>query len=217
MPHHTPWKKSRKYGDIYGGRCRRRFSDNIVARLHSIQKPSPEDELPIFRVDNPSRDFFHPLSQPEVLKALETLPREDFSQITHIWLRRPRKNEYLRGEYPFGQFICGSGVRLIILYAWPKDCVVRYGTRKPFGQAMTDLRKFGIKLERQGKTFMSKWNRDAIRRFSIHVLYHEIGHHIDWYYRHWSKANRKQAEDYAEQYAYLRTSENEHVLSELEV
>jgi uncharacterized FlgJ-related protein len=32
-------------------------------------------------------------------------------------------------------------------------------------------------------------------------LAHEIGHHVDWYSRHWSKANRKQTEEVADQYA----------------
>lgn len=216
MPHHTPWKKSRKYGDIYGGRQRRKYSDNVFARLHSIQKPSPADMLPIFRVDNPSKEFFHPLTEEEIRTVLQNLPAGDEGELTHIWLRRPRKKDYLRGEYPFGQFICGSGVRVIVLYAWPSDLTLRYGLNKPFGHGVADLRRFGVNLQRQGRGFISKWSSEAVRKFTLHVLLHEIGHHIDWYERHWSKANRKQTEEFAEQYAFLRTSVGDHVFGELD-
>lgn len=38
------------------------------------------------------------------------------------------------------------------------------------------------------------------------LLFHEIGHHLDQYCRRWTKANRKQVEDFADQYAYERTA-----------
>ena len=30
----TPWKKSRTYGDLHGGRKRRKLRDNILKREH---------------------------------------------------------------------------------------------------------------------------------------------------------------------------------------
>lgn len=216
MPHHTPWKKSRKYGDIYGGRRHRKYADNIFSRLHSIQKPSATDVLPIVRTDNPSREFFHPLCAGEILKSLKSLPKDDYEQITHIWLRRPKKQDYIDGQLPFAQFICGSGVRLIVMYAWPNDMTVRYGKTRPSGRTLTDLKKHGIKLEKNGKDWISRWDIGSVRRFTIHVLFHEVGHHIDWYFRHWSKANSKQREDDAERYAYCRASNGNLVFDKLE-
>ena len=59
----TAWKKSRKFGDVKGGRMRPKLADNIFARAHSIQRPSEGEELPIFITDNPSRDYFFPISE----------------------------------------------------------------------------------------------------------------------------------------------------------
>ncbi len=39
-----------------------------------------------------------------------------------------------------------------------------------------------------------------------YLLFHEIGHHVDRYTRHWSKANQRQIEEVADQYAFARTT-----------
>jgi hypothetical protein len=88
----TAWKKNRKFGDIYGGRSKPKITDSIFRRLHSISPPTLQDRLPIYIVDNPSRDFFFPLQPNEIEIELERLPVEDRSQITHIWLRRCKKS-----------------------------------------------------------------------------------------------------------------------------
>jgi len=38
------------------------------------------------------------------------------------------------------------------------------------------------------------------------ALFHEIGHHLDWYARHWSKANSSILEEAADQYAFSKTT-----------
>ncbi len=117
----TAWKKSRKFGDVYGGRASTKIPNRIFNRMHSLSPPGPCDEVPLYIVDNPSRDYFFPLSTEEISRELQNLPNNDWSDITHIWLRRFKKTEYQRGELPFAEFICGSGVRLIVLYPWPRD------------------------------------------------------------------------------------------------
>jgi hypothetical protein len=62
----TAWKKSRKFGDVYGGRSKPKITDRIFRRLHSISPPTLLDKLPIYIVDNPSRDFFFPLQANEI-------------------------------------------------------------------------------------------------------------------------------------------------------
>jgi len=215
VPLHTPWKKSRKYGDVYGGRKRTKFADNIFKRSHSIKRPNPTDILPIVMEDNPSRDFFFPLSGKETLEALQSLPKRDYEGITHIWLRRPRKQDYIEGKLPFAWFTCGSGVRAIVLFAWPNDLKIYYGNKQPSNQVVNELTRFGAKLERTGKDWYSQWSSESVRKFYIHVLYHEVGHHVDWYFRHWSQANTKALEEYAEQYAFAKTATATHTYNRL--
>jgi hypothetical protein len=124
----TAWKKSHTFGDIFGGRMSRKIPDRIVRRAHSLRPPSPQDETPLLIVDNPSRDFYFPLTPNEIRHELSHLPKCDWSEITHIWLRRFKKAEYAAAELPLAEFICGSGVRLIVLYPWP------YDLRMPLGK-----------------------------------------------------------------------------------
>ena len=212
----TAWKKSRTYGDIFGGRQRLKLDDNIFRRCHSLTRPSPDDDLPLIVQDNPSRDFFFPLNAEEVVQALQALPKKDYSQITHIWLRRIKTTDYEAGNLPEAEFICGSGVRLIVLYPTPIDMVVKLGAKKPSRRKMNELGKWCADISIKNGVWRAKWNLSELRAYYINaLLYHEVRHHIDWYYRNWSKANNKQIEEYADQYAMQKTATATYVLNKL--
>ncbi len=216
MRKQTPWKKSRKFGDIYGGRERLRLSDNIFMRMHNLKKPSKFDELPILIEDNPSRDFFFPISAEEAKDAMKALPEQDYKGITHIWLRRIKKSDYEKGDLPFAEFICGSGVRLIVLYPFPKDMNMIIGKKKPSARFSKELKKWDADIERVKGIWVAKWNIDSLRSWYINtLLYHEVGHHVDWYNRHWSQANLKQVEEFADQYAIQKTATATHIINKM--
>jgi hypothetical protein len=203
----TAWKKSRKFGDVYGGRQASKITDRIFRRLHSLSLPSPLDELPIYIVDNPSRDFFFPLQPDEIERELQQLPAQDRSQITHIWLRRFKKSEYVARELPFAQFICGSGVRLIILYPWPTDMRLFISKKRPTNRQLKSYSNYTTNLLETSAGWFLEWTIPALKDFYVEtLLYHEIGHHIDWYNRHWSSANQNKVEAYADRYAFEWTS-----------
>jgi hypothetical protein len=213
---HTAWKKSRKFGDIYGGRKSLRMTDSIFERAHSLKRPSIGDELPFLIEDNPSRDFFFPVSVEEVNEAIKELPKDDYRGITHIWLRRIKKSDFVTNEQPLAEFICGSGVRVIILYPWPKDMCIRFA-KKPSSRRIKESLKYGIQLEKVHNVWVFEWNLPALRKFYINgLLYHEVGHHVDWYFRHWSKANSKKLEDFAEHYAVQKSTTGTYVFNRIE-
>ena len=80
----TPWKKSRTFGDVYGGRTYLKLADKVFNRAHSIERPGANDVLPIVLQDNPSRDFFFPLTADEVLAAIKGLPASNCSRGWHL-------------------------------------------------------------------------------------------------------------------------------------
>lgn len=204
--YHTPWKKSKNFGDIYGGRKQLRLDDNIFRRAHSLQRPSTNQELPILLQDNPSRDFFFPISAEEAKHAIKALPKDDYQGITHIWLRRLNKVDFEKGDLPLAEFICGSGVRVIILYPFPINMLMQFGSKKPSVRKLKEVAKWCNDLQYIKGNWVLKWQPDALRQYYIsHLLYHEVGHHIDWYNRHWSAANTKQLESFADQYAIQKT------------
>jgi len=172
----TPWKKSRTYGDIYGGRLRRRMTDNIFARAHSLQRPGPEQALPLLIQDNPSREFFFPVSVEECATALRALPTNHTAGITHIWLRR-RSTRTASTDASLAEFICGSGVRVIVLYPWRTDGRRYLGRSKPAPQQIAMYLRAGAKLGNEHGQWYVEFSEADLRRFYIeHLFCHEVGH-----------------------------------------
>jgi len=197
----TPWKKSRTYGDIYGGRSRVRMSDNIFARTHSLHRPSADQALPILLQDSASRDYIFPVTADELAQTLKNLPESDGRGITHIWLRRTPIRARKMGA-PLAEFVCGSGVRLIVIYPWRKDGRMCIGHDKPQAQAMAPYLRFGASVICEDGRWYVEFSEANLKRFYIeHLFCHELGHHVDWYNRNWSKANSRQTEEFADQYA----------------
>ncbi len=128
---HTAWKKNRKFGDIMGGRMRTKMADNYFKRFHNLLPPSDTDELPICLAENPSKDFYFPATIDEIKQTLSQLPQEYAGKLTHIWLRKMKKADYLKGDELQGCFICGSRVFLIVLYPFPIDLKMRFGRIGP--------------------------------------------------------------------------------------
>jgi len=199
-PKETAWRRNRKFGDVHGGRTRPRLVDNVFNRQHSLQPPGPHDERPITITDNPSRDFFFPVTADEVLATLRSLPSDHVATLTHVWLRRVRKRDFAAA--PQASFICGSGVRLVVLYPWPRDMLLRLGAKEPQGRALNQYRAWCTNLIQTEGEWALRWTEESLRRYYLeHLVLHEVGHHVDWYQRHWSKANAKQVEDFADNYA----------------
>jgi hypothetical protein len=197
----TPWKKSRTYGDIHGGRDRRRLTDNIFARAHSLQVPTPGQPIPLLIQDNPSREFIFPVSAIDLSQALKTLPASHQQDITHIWLRRS-PNQARRSPSPLAEFVCGSGVRAIIIYSWRSDGLRYLGRNKPQTKKLAPYVSFGGSVICQKGQWYIHFEASQLKRFYIeHLLCHEVGHHVDWYNRQWSHANSRKQEEFADQYA----------------
>jgi len=203
----TAWKKSRKFGDVYGGRSSPKIPDRIVSRAHSLSPPGPHDETPIFITDNPSRDYFFPVDADDIRRELQNVPEDDWSTITHIWLRRFKKTDYERGEIPLAEFICGSGVRLVVLYPWPTDLKMFVSKKRPTDRQLKLYAGHKTELIECKDGWHLEWELPELKDFYIQtLLFHEIGHNVDWYRRHWSKSNIRKQEEFADQYAYERTT-----------
>jgi hypothetical protein len=197
----TPWRKSRTFGDIYGGRVRRRCVDNIFARAHSLRRPAADQPLPLLLEDNPSRDYYFPVAAEELAAALGRLPASHREGITHLWLRR-RSDRRADADAPLAEFICGRGVRVIVFYPWRTDGLLPLGRRKPQTRDVSHLLRHGGRLERRRGSWSVSFEPQALRRFYVeHLLCHEVGHHVDWYNRLWTRANTKEVEDFADQFA----------------
>lgn len=179
----TPWKKSRTYGDNYGGASRRRDADDLRIRYHSLSEPSPFDTLPIFRVDNPSRSWFHPLNEDQVRYALERLPQEDHGDVTHVWLRRASSHRQIDGHWP-STSIYGRGVALVTLYPMPQSLEQNLGGQKPQPSCQRLYRKYGVVLQKIKGMWRAKWTLSEVRKYYLHnALFDAVSYHSAYVWR----------------------------------
>ena len=125
----TAWKKSRTFGDVKGGRRWPKLKDNIVKRRHSLLKPSEFDELPIYMVENPSKDFYFPITIDDIKNVLAQLPPEHVEGLTHIWLRKTNKKnikEFIRSVVMFASLPYILSQKAINLFLGKKDLPINY-------------------------------------------------------------------------------------------
>ena len=154
---YTAWKKSRTFGDIKGGRMRVKLKDNIFNRKHSLTKPSEEEDLPIYIVENPSRDFYFPATIDDIKNVLAQLPNKDTSLLTHIWLRKTNKKDNCQGF-----FTVGSGVYAIILYPFPKSNKLILGKEKPSHKLLTWYKGYASEPKKEKNYWFIEFTEENI-------------------------------------------------------
>ena len=200
----TAWKKSRKFGDVKGGRERPKLADNIFNRKHSLLAPADGEETPIFMVDNPSRDFFFPVTVEEIKEFLNKLPVEHTKNLTHIWLRKVTTKSYEEEDIQ-GCFICGSGVNLIVLHPFPRNLKMKFGKKKPTNRTLKWYAAYEPELVHANGEWFLKWTTEKIKKYYLEgLLLHEVGHLLDSkYQRYWNPSYKgRKAENYADNYAF---------------
>ncbi len=199
---HTAWKKNRKFGDVMGGRKKIKLADKVFSRQHNLTAPNEGDEIPIFIIDNPSRDFYFPVTVEEVKQILGRLPNDHTDHLTHIWFQKVKKSDYLEGKTFQGSFICGSGVYLIILHPFPTDNKMRFGKSKPLKKTLNFYKNYVTELKEDKDGWFLQWTEETIKKYYLESLFlHEIGHSIDSFYkRYWSKATAQKRENWADNY-----------------
>lgn len=198
----TAWRKNRKLGDVMGGRRNPKVNDRVWGRVHSLQAPTDHDSIPIVIHENPSRLFFFPVTSEEVLASLRLLPDDHVAALTHIWFRRISLAEYSQPSRPLAEFICGSGVRVIVLYPWPRTLLQRFGRNRPSARVLSLYSRWTTELRCARGIWQLRWQLEALRDFYLsYLLLHEVGHNVDWFRSHWSKANSRHREQAAAGYA----------------
>lgn len=202
---HTAWKKNRKFGDVFGGRVRPKLADNIFKKYHNLKSPSLGETLPIYIIDNSSRDFYFPVTIDEIELVINKLPIDHTKHLTHIWLQKIKKTDYLNGDTFQGCFICGCGVYLIILHPFPTDNKMRLGQSKPLKKTLNYYNNFCTNLNQDKNGWYLQWTEEKIKLYYLEsLLLHEIGHSIDSFYKRFkSKTTDKKREDFADSYAVI--------------
>lgn len=172
----TAWKKNREWGQLFGGRTRRRWTDNIVARLHTLQAPGEGAVLPIVMHDNPSSELYFPIEAHEYVAVLRALPPAATAGITHIVLRRGAPLDR-RARQPWCNYIQGRGVHALFVLPWTKARREYLPNGRPTGAFATELARFGGQFQRRGSKWFVQFSRDDLRAFALHCFLCIVAHH----------------------------------------
>ncbi|MBX7223981.1 MAG: hypothetical protein K1Y36_28960 [Blastocatellia bacterium] len=204
----TAWRKNRNLGDISGGRCWVKIEDRVLHRVHSLKPPVAGAELPIVLEDNPSRDFFFPVTGLEVSDCFKQFPKADTDGITHLWLRRRPGRVLQAPDHVLAEYLRGSGVCAIVLYPWARDMLLRFGPTRPSHRVRRAYQPWTTDWFFQNGIWFLHWTEPALKDFYLRVLLgHEIGHHCDP--NRWSRANGRKCEQTADQYALAQIKHKE--------
>lgn len=197
----TAWKKSRKFGDIKGGRENYKWLNSIFNRLHNLEPLTGDVDIPVFIIDNPSRDFFFPVTVEDIKDQLARLPDFQVRWLSYIWLRKQSQKDYESEDSFQGCYIWGRDVQLITLYSFPNDLRMNFGKKKPKQSTLNWYKAYCTRLfEEQGRWYL-QWTKDEIKDYYLNgLLLHEIGHHVDTIYKY-RKASKAKAEKWAGGYA----------------
>ena len=138
------------------------------------------------------------------LRGFRSVAEEARPGLTHLWCRRTLTG-CRAARQPLAEFICGSGVRVIVLYPWRRDMRLCLGRDRPDSKTAASYARFEAPPFRHRGWWYVEISLENLRLFYVqHLLYHEVGHHIDWYFRHWTPANLKACEEFADQYAFQK-------------
>jgi hypothetical protein len=135
--------------------------------------------------------------------VLNALPKEHTQCLTHVWLDGVKSDDYFSGSSVRAEFICGSNVYLVKLYAISNDNQLYFGKRKPSNKTLSFYKTYSTNLKQNNNGFFLQFTDESMKAFFLEkLLLHEVGHCIDYVYkRQWTKANIKQVEDFADNYA----------------
>lgn len=173
----NPTRRSRKIGKTQGGRVSDGKAREKWSRLFfttDVWKRLSDPKTPGLRVlrENPSRDYFHPVTEEEIREVLARLPAALTEGLKAVVLSRLSKDDEKRGVEARIRFQC------VILLAFPKSMQMIWKGFTAPDRALSHYQPWCSNWsENEGNTVLT-WSRDELRRYYLfHLLLHEIGHH----------------------------------------
>ncbi|MCA0363919.1 MAG: hypothetical protein LCH67_07725 [Bacteroidetes bacterium] len=163
-PKFTSWKKNREFGKVFGGRERLKMKDDIFKRLHSFLKPASFEEKPIVIYDNPSKDFFFPITFEEIKNSL---PKEVFDSYTHIWFKKMKRSTFENENWIVSDNVFGGGVNLLVIFPFPKDLRIRESLSKPTQRRIKHFQKYEAQLKYDKKGYFFEFDTLSIKKYYL--------------------------------------------------
>ena len=147
-------------------------------------------------IDNPSRDFFHPVSDAEIRATLDRLPNRLTEYLRAVVLPRMSVTDQVRGVEARRRNCC------IVLNPFPKDCRIFWTTDPPSARVIKHYEPWGAGWEEMGTGWFQVWTLERLKNYYLfHLLLHELGH-INQPCCHSLRRRESFAEDFALTWAF---------------
>lgn len=146
----------------------------------------------------PAPGLIQPLTLQDVRSALGRAPEEFTKDLKGVFLCRGSRKQLQTHGITYG---CYSGFyRSIFLFPFYESRKIYYH-RKPKPSISMEYERHGAVWNREERGWNFEFSPESLRSFyTWDVLYHELGHHID-YMNGWDHKNDRQRERFAEWFA----------------
>ena len=121
--------------------------------------------------DNPSRDFFHPVSEEEIRKTLDRMPRKLTYSLRAVVMPRSSASDRRRGVEARRRYLC------IVLNPFPKSLRLFWSSSPPKAKAVHHYEPWNARWEEDETGWYQAWDLEDLKRYYLfHLLLHELGH-----------------------------------------
>ena len=172
----NPIRRNKNIGKTQGGRVKdgsasekssRLFPRHIWARLSNEEI----EEGYIVIEDNPSRDYFHPVTEDEIRKTLDRMPNKLTEHLRAVVMPRMTVSDKRRGVEARRRYSC------IILNPFPCSLRVFWSATPPQKRAVQHYEPWNTRWEEHEEGWFQAWDLDDLKTYYLfHLLLHELGH-----------------------------------------
>jgi hypothetical protein len=192
----NPIRRNKNIGKTQGGRVKNGSAAEKASRIfsrHIWTRLSDEEVQDSYIVieDNPSRDFFHPVSEAEIRKTLDRMPNKLTKHLRAVVMPRMTSADKRRGVEARRRYSC------IILNPFPENLRLFWSTSPPKKAALQHYEPWDARWEEEETGWFQVWELDDLKTYYLfHLLFHELGHiNQPWF----NSLNRR--EEFAEDFA----------------
>lgn len=172
----NPIRRNKNIGKTQGGRVKDGSASEKLSRIFSRQiwaRLSNEEVKDGYIVieENPSRDFFHPVTEGEIRKTLDRMPNKLTEHLRAVVMPRLTVADKRRGVEAKRRYSC------IILNPFPNSLRLFWSTIPPKKKAVQHYEPWNARWEEDGDGWYQAWDLDDLKTYYLfHLLLHELGH-----------------------------------------
>lgn len=150
----------------------RAFERNLPATTDSTSRH------PTIRIEKTHEDFLYPVSEPDLLRALDGLPTSFTEGLRGVLVLAGSKKQarVARRQYFYGAY----WRECVFLAPFPRAFLDVTHRRAPNPIVLEGWRRAGVELTETPSGLRVRFEERSLRSFYLRdVLMHEIGHHVD--------------------------------------